>query len=173
MEWVRFSGSPLAYSVSEGDQGEPIEKGGTARQKSVTLVELGKKGERSITPLFLSPLRRLVIRTGLFQDFLLDPPSEDYLFLKLRDQELIPDAVARLRHNFPRLLGVRLLAREEELERRVSRADAAARRTPQELFEEFFSLVTGAPLTDSQKALFADALKQAQNVEKQEGMQSL
>lgn len=26
VEWVRFSGSPLAYSVSEGEQGEPIEK---------------------------------------------------------------------------------------------------------------------------------------------------
>ena len=125
-------------------------------------MELGKKGERTVTPISLTPLHRMVIRTGLFQDFLQQPPTEDYLFLKLRDQELIPDAVARLRHSFPRLLGIRLLARDAELERRVSRADAAAHRTPQALFEEFFSLVTGAPLTESQRELFADALRQAQ-----------
>lgn len=158
-DWVRFSGSPLAYSISEGEQAE---EGRLPREKSVTLVELGKKGERTVTPISLTPLHRMVIRTGLFQDFLQQPPTEDYLFLKLRDQELIPDAVARLRHSFPRLLGIRLLARDAELERRVSRADAAAHRTPQALFEEFFSLVTGAPLTESQRELFADALRQAQ-----------
>lgn len=44
---IRYCGAPLAYSVSEAGQ-----------EKSVTIAELGKKGEVTVRTIPLSPLRR-------------------------------------------------------------------------------------------------------------------
>ena len=44
---IRYCGAPLAYSVSEAGQ-----------EKSVTIAELGKKGEVTVRTVPLSPLRR-------------------------------------------------------------------------------------------------------------------
>ena len=54
---IRYCGAPLAYSVSEAGQ-----------EKSVTIAELGKKGEVTVRTVPLSPLRRLRKIRGSYEE---------------------------------------------------------------------------------------------------------
>ncbi len=94
---VRYSGTPMAYSVSEAGQ-----------EKSVTLVELKEKGDIEITPLLLHPLHQVRVLEGDVQS-LVDQACEDYVTVILNKDERIPnaDVQAYLRNAFPNLLEIR------------------------------------------------------------------
>lgn len=82
---VRYCGSPLKYSFSEANQ-----------QKSLTFVELGTKGELTLTQAPLHPLHDVRQLRGDYMT-LTDrrqyegTPVEDYLRITLTDEQDIPD----------------------------------------------------------------------------------
>ena len=63
---IRYCGTPLKYSFSESRQ-----------KKSVTLVELSAKGQRTVRTVPLTPRRDMVERRGCFQDFLTQRVPQD------------------------------------------------------------------------------------------------
>ena len=83
---MRYSGSPLKYAVDEAGS-----------EKSVTLVELGEKGELSVRLLPLRPKRDLRVITGSC-DQLCDPSlaSDDYVFAQLISDGPVLGAIHRL-----------------------------------------------------------------------------
>lgn len=93
----RYSGTPLACSVSEAGQ-----------QKSILNIELREKGQLLINELPLHPLRELRLLKGSLNELLLQP-SEDYVSVAISDKEEldIMDMQDRLRAAFPRLLEIR------------------------------------------------------------------
>lgn len=102
-EFFRYSGSPLAFSVSEAGQ-----------EKAVILVEMEKKGEIRTERLPLHPLRELRILQGNAAE-LLESPTTDYVTLLLTaESEESPDIRDRLRAAFPNLLEIRRLLPEEK-----------------------------------------------------------
>lgn len=58
-ETVRYSGSPLKYSISEA-----------SHSKSVTIVELGEKGEVRISTESLKPLRDIRVMKGTYDELM-------------------------------------------------------------------------------------------------------
>lgn len=97
-ESLRYSGSPLKYSLSE-----------YRHQKSVCLVELGEKGKVTIQTLPLHPLRDLRQVRGTYEavtarSFYGESNQEDYLHVVLTDEEEVPEAVGRLRVIYPNLM---------------------------------------------------------------------
>ena len=84
---MHYSGSPLKYSVDEANS-----------QKSVTIVELGEKGELSTRQIPLTPRRDLRVITGTIEQ-LCDPQlaSDDYVFAQLISQGPVLNAMSRLR----------------------------------------------------------------------------
>lgn len=96
-EYARYSGTPLATSVSEAGQ-----------QKGVLMVQMGEKGNVSVTVLPLTPLREVRVITGTLQE-VLAAGCGDYVRVVLTDRaELDPtDTVDRLRSVFPNLLEIR------------------------------------------------------------------
>lgn len=98
-ERIRYCGSPLKYSFSEVGQ-----------TKSITVVELGAKGELALSEIPLKPLRELHELRGSYaeltrQDYYRDTTlREDYVHITLTDDEDIPEAYAKLRVIYRRLM---------------------------------------------------------------------
>lgn len=152
-ETLRYSGTPLKYSFSEKDQ-----------EKSVALVELGAKGDISVSTLLLTPRRDLREIRGTYTELTLrdnyaGSKTEDYIHAVLTDENDVPNALARLRGIYPNLMKLDY----DNLRTRSSAVIAAEKRhrtmTGTELFAELFEKQNGQKLSDEQsayaKAVFA------------------
>lgn len=94
---MRYCGTPLKYSKKEA-----------STYKTVTLVDLGDKGDVRVRTIPLHPLRELRVLRGSFEDLLANGPDEgcedDYYFITLTDEIDPQNAAARLRERYKRLL---------------------------------------------------------------------
>ena len=96
-EYYRYSGTPLACSVSEAGQ-----------QKGVIAVELQEKGNISLSVLPLTPLHEVRVIRGSLEEVLKQGCS-DYVRVVLTDRTDLDviDMQDRVRHAFPNLLEIR------------------------------------------------------------------
>ena len=148
-EHVRYSGSPLKYSLSE-----------ERHQKSVTLIELGGAGEVQATQIPIPALRDVrTVRGTLSQ--LLDPAWHenknfgDYVFAEITDPgALYP--MEKLRTLFPRLLGLRFP--QEERAGLSLREIGGARERPgvQEHFIRFYKDIKGEDIPPAHLAVLRE-----------------
>lgn len=95
---IRYCGTPLKYSFSE-----------EAQQKSVTVVEMGKKGSVNIRTVDLVPMRDLKTVKVKYME-LVDKSFretlnlDDYYRVILTDEDDVPKAVSRLQAVYKNLL---------------------------------------------------------------------
>lgn len=153
---VRYSGSPLPYSVAEADHA-----------KSVTLVELDRGGGiPRVEEFALTPLRAVRVLTGAFATLLRSPPEGrlDFVAVRLTDATPVPDAQRRLAAVFPHLVGIDYVAAERAASAGVAAASAAVRAArPFELFAAFHAAMRdGATLSDAEGAVVASAIANAE-----------
>ena len=143
---LRYCGPPLKYSFSEARQ-----------HKSACFVELGPKGEVSITTALLTPKHDLREVRGSYME-LTDRRSyagtatDDYLHITLTDEQDVPDALARLRVIYPNLMR---LDYDNLRTRTQADLDAPAQteqKTPLEHFAAFYALQNNQPLSAEQAA---------------------
>lgn len=147
---VRYSGSPLKYSLSE-----------VRHVKSFTLVTLGQKGEIEIEQLPVTPLRDLRRIRGRLEELIAavgenPSDSDDYIHAVLTGPDVL-DPAARLRMVYPNLLHVEIEQRGRELDERAE-YDPMEHKTEDELFEDFFMHVHGRGLDDDQRAVIQDVI---------------
>ncbi|HJB67228.1 MAG TPA: exonuclease SbcCD subunit D [Candidatus Fournierella excrementigallinarum] len=146
-EEVRYCGSPLAYSVSEA-----------LGQKSVTVVDVGPKGQVRTKQVPLSPLRPLRRVQGPLEALLQSAvPSNDYIYARLTDQTPPLDPAARLRSVYPNLVRLEFVLPNVP-ETGAPALRQLALRTPRQLFEEFYRSVHGRELDDEEKTFLDDVL---------------
>ena len=143
---IRYCGAPLKYAVSEAEQ-----------EKSLTVVELGEKGVLKTRPVPLIPRRELRALRGTYLELTArgscagaDP--EDYLHITLTDEEDIPYAAARLRVFYPNLLKLDYDNTRTRMGVQIVDAGDVDRKTPMELFAEFYEKQNGQPLSEEQRA---------------------
>lgn len=93
----RYSGTPLACSVSEAGQ-----------EKGIILVEMGEKGDVKTQVLPLIPKRKVRVISGSLRE-VLEEACEDYVTVVLTDRVdyNVLDMQDRLRRAFPNLLEIR------------------------------------------------------------------
>lgn len=96
---ISYSGSLLKYSKSEA---------GTV--KAAQLIEIQGKAVH-VAPVHFPVLRDLRIIRGTFSQ-LLKEESEDLIYAELEDKSLIPDAMSRLKKNYPNALALEYVALE-------------------------------------------------------------
>ena len=145
-ERIRYCGTPLKYSFSE-----------VSHQKSVTVAELGGKGALSVRTIPLIPKRDMVELRGSYEELMRrsfyegTTYPEDYVHITLTDEEDVPEAMARLRvvyRNFMKLsydnTRTRCLAQ-------IDTAEDTEKKTPLELFAEFYEKQNGAALGEEQE----------------------
>lgn len=149
---IWYAGAPMKYSFSE-----------TRDTKSVNIVELRGQDPVTVTRRYLTPLREMRCIKGRLRD-LISPEtveaegvsSEDYIQATLTDREELIDPIGVLRSVYPNVMQI-LSQRYEEAgkDHYVSRLQGR-RREPQELFGDFYEMLTGEKLSESQRELVRD-----------------
>lgn len=95
---VRYSGSPVKYSIDEIKQ-----------NKSMTLVELKEKGDVVIETIPFVPLKDIRRIEGTYTELTdrssyIGTKTDDYLHVVLKDEQDVPDAFRKLRVIYPNIL---------------------------------------------------------------------
>lgn len=153
-ERIRYCGTPLKYSFSEAQH-----------QKSVTVVEMGEKGSRAVRTVPLEPKRDMVELRGTYEELTAksyyDGTSyrEDYVHITLTDEEDIPDAVSRLRVIYRNLMKLSYDNRRTRHRAEISGAEDVEKKTPLDLFSEFYALQNGTPPTEEQSEFLSGLIE--------------
>ncbi len=155
-ETVRYCGTPLKYSFSEAEQ-----------EKSVTVVELGKKGEVGIRTVPLRPLRDMRRIRGTYLEltalsFYQDTNREDYIQAVLTDEEDVPDGLMKLRVIYPNLMKLEYDNQRTRDNREISGTCEAEQKSELELFEEFYELQNNQPFSERQREFVMQLIQKIQ-----------
>ena len=142
---IRYSGTPLKYSFSE-----------TKQEKSVTIVELGAKGERAVRTLPLTPLHEVRELRGTYQelaarDSYQGTAVEDYLHITLTDEEEVVDAIGKLRAIYPNIVMLDYDNQRTRAQAKVEGAVGVEEKTPLALLEELYEKQNNQPMGEAQR----------------------
>lgn len=153
--YVRYSGTPLKYSLSEAPH-----------KKSVTVVELGdeleireiplkpmrdvRKIEASFETLVSAEFRETQVREGKSLD--------DYIYAVLTDEIDVSDAAAKLRGYYPNLMA---LTYNNSRTRSVANLDSenVDQKTPEEVFSDFFKEMNNREMDEDESEFVKDLIK--------------
>ena len=150
---IRYCGTPLKYSFSE-----------ISHEKSVSLVELGKKGDLSIRAIPLVPRRDMRQLRGSYMELTSKAAyegtaTEDYLHIILTDEEDVPEAIGKLRLIYPNILKLSYDNTRTRTDQVVGSAEDVRRRSPLELFGELYELQNNQPMSDVQSAYALELIR--------------
>ena len=152
---LRYSGSPLAYSFSEGDRTE----------KAVLLVDMDRSGAVSVQPIEVEPGRPVVLRRGRLKALLTQTDQVDdrtaYVRVELTDPTLPADARRLLGAHYPHLVEIGHLP--DRSERGPSQATSSEVRAlkPIEAVAQFWDELCDEPLTPSDEQVLAQVFAEA------------
>ncbi len=129
---IRYCGSPIINSLNEVGQ-----------EKSLTVAELGEKGELSIRAVPIKPLRAVREYKGTFEKlsdkkFYSGINTEEFVYITLTDEEDIPGAVHKLCKIYPYLLKLRYDNNRTRNASVVTPENNTDEETPTELFVRFY-----------------------------------
>ena len=163
MARVRYSGTPLKYSLSE-----------TSHKKSLTVIELGVKAEIGLAnidvrEIHLTPEHDVREIRGTFAE-LVSPEFQrkqladgfkldDYVYVKLTDENDVPDAALKLRGIYPNLMMLDYDNERTRNQKIVVGEGKAEQKTPMELFGEFFSDMTKRELNEEESEFVRDMIE--------------
>lgn len=152
-ETVRYCGTLLKYSFSEKDH-----------KKSVTIVELGAKGEVEIDEVALVPMHDMREIRGTYDDLMLKAnyegtDTDDYIHVVLTDENDVIDAIAKLRVVYPNLMKLSYDNKRTQRQQTITDAENVEKKTPLELFEEFYEKQNNQSMTDEQKKLSQELIE--------------
>ena len=157
---IRYCGTPLRYSFSE-----------MRDEKTVTVAELGSKGDLTLRTVPLTPLHGMRELRGEFdrliqKDFYEGTTlSTDYLRIILTDENEIPNAMGRLRSIYTNLLYLDYDNTRTRALAQIAAPEALAQRSPLELFAQFYEKQNGAPMSAEQEDFMAQLIEKLKEVE--------
>ena len=151
-ETVRYCGTPLKYSFSEAKH-----------QKSVTVVEMGEKGDVQVRTIPLKPLRDMLEIRGTYMELTdrsnyLGTAVDAYLHITLTDEEDVPDAVGRLRTVYPNLMKLDYDNHRTRNTATLNLTEDVERKSPLDLFAEFYEMQNGQAMTREQLEFSANLI---------------
>lgn len=85
--------------------------------------------------------------------------TDDYLHVILTDEEDVPDALARLRTIYPNIMKLDYDNRRTRASADPGMAEAIEKKSGVELFDEFYTLQNGQPLSEEQRAFAEEVLE--------------
>lgn len=144
-ERVRYSGTPLKYSLSEAKS-----------QKTVTVVELKEKGSLTVSEIPLTPMRELVEIRGRYEELTRRSYYEnttlqsDLVHVVLTDEEEVPDALGKLRIIYPFVMSLRYDNSRTQAQAQLQPGDSVPSRTPFELFSALYKAQNNADMSAEQ-----------------------
>ena len=150
---IRYCGTPLKYSFSEADH-----------HKSVTVVELGPRGDLRLTLRPLNPKHDLRKICGTFAEitsrsFYEGTATEDYLQVTLTDEDDVPEVVGKLRQIYPNLMKVVYDNTRTRTNQIIEGAEDVQHKSPMDLFEELYELQNNQPMSPQQRSFALELME--------------
>jgi exonuclease SbcD len=159
---VRYSGTPLKYSLSEANH-----------RKSLTVIELGVKTEMGfanidVREIPLTPMHDVREIRGTFAE-LVSPDFQrrqladgfkldDYVYVKLTDENDVPDAALKLRGIYPNLMMLDYDNERTRNQKITVGEGKVEQKTPMELFSEFFTDMTKREMNEEECEFVRDMI---------------
>ena len=139
---VRYSGSPLKYSLSEVNN-----------EKSVSLITVSGKGKLEIELVPVKPMRNMRHLKGKIKD-LLDKERitapEDFIYATLTDEEIVNDAMGIFQQVYPNTVKIDY---DNSHTREIELADIsriAEKRSFAELISDFYRQMYGCEISEEE-----------------------
>ncbi len=159
-ETIRYCGSPLKYSFSEAK-----------REKSVTMVDMGEKGQIHLRMLPLHPLHDLREIRGTYMEvtaksFYEGTCTDDYLHITLTDEEDVPNAMGKLRVIYPNLMKLDYNNRRTSMITHLEEGADVEHLSPMELFAQFYEKQNNQPMNQEQEDYMRRKMEQIWEEEK-------
>lgn len=150
---VRYCGTPLKYSFSEKDH-----------KKSVTIVNLEEKGNITIEEIPLVPMHDMREIKGTYEELMSKKnyegtDTDDYIHAVLTDENDVIDAMAKIRVVYPNLMKLSYDNKRTQSQQIVTDAENVDKKTPLELFEEFYEKQNNQEMTEEQKQLSRELIE--------------
>ena len=151
---VVYAGSPLAYSFSECMQ-----------EKSAVMVDLDANGVSKIVKIPLKPLHRMRKIKGRLEDLLSAKLTEhldweDYLQVTLTNEEELIDPIGTLRSVYPNVMQLVFEKKEKEMTGEFTTIETVNKKTPGELFNDFYSLIREKEMDETRRQVINDVIKE-------------
>lgn len=150
-ERVKYSGSPMKFSVSEATM-----------EKGVWIVDTDPFAIKWVPLPAVHDIHVLEESMATLTDpaFAKQYPQDDYYAIKLTDRQIIPDVMNRLRQFYPQILS---LGRKYGFENpRESHHKVNTKLAPDQLFANFFKETVGTTLNSEQEKIVKETLEQVQ-----------
>jgi exonuclease SbcD len=157
-ETIRYSGSPLAYSISE-------EK----HKKGYYIVELDEKGETTIEKRLLTPRRKMRTVEAKIDELLQHPVSEDYVFVKLLDENPVLQPMEKIRSVYPNAMHVERSIQRREFTESNEVTVSRHKTDDVSLLKAFYKEMKGLDLSEEKERLFVEVLQTVQEREGERG----
>ena len=151
---IRYSGTPLKYSFSESQD-----------KKSVTIVELGKKGNYTVKEILLRPLHDMVKKRGKFLE-VMNPANlgqidaDSFLHITLLDEQDVPEAFQRLAEVYPNLMQIEYDNLRTRERRSVQVRKEIAKMMPQDIFAQLYETMNNQTLSEKQQEYLMKKIEQ-------------
>lgn len=147
---IRYAGTPLKYSVSEADQ-----------NKSITVVEMGKKGEISYRYLPIHPLHDVRALRGKMEELAAqctEIPCHDYVSIVLTDEEAVQQPRDYLEKYYDHILEIQI---DNTRTRQIMEEEIPALKemSLEGAFMTFFQESTGRPMNEDEQKKFAQIIE--------------
>jgi exonuclease SbcD len=150
---VRYSGSPLKYSLKEVDHA-----------KSVAIVDIDADGSVEVRTVPLAPKRDVRIIKGTIDDLLKAAPSDgrchDLVGVQLTDKFTVVEPAQRLGKWYPHIIGIEYVDLATGPGAGAGSVDT--RRSALDLFTDFFKDMTGTDLDEADVQVVATAIRTAE-----------
>ncbi len=158
---IYYSGAPMKYSFSEA-----------VSNKYVNIVELGNKGEISVSRKFIKPLHEMRCIKGtlaeLIREDVVNAPEADpmdYIQVTLTNREELINPIGTLRSVYPNVLQI-LLEKNYKVEEEIYESRLTGeRKSTGELFASFYEMLTGGALDERQAEVIRQVAEEAEGVD--------
>lgn len=147
-EKIRYSGSPLKYSISEENH-----------KKGYLIVELDEQGNVTIEKKLLQPIRDMRTVEFSMEDLLKHPINDDYVFVRLLDETPVLSPMEKVRSVYPNAMHVerRIILSNDHEDTNVEKV-ARHKMDDLSLFRAFYQEVKQTEVTEETEAIFKEVL---------------
>lgn len=152
-EEVRYSGSPLKYSLSESNN-----------EKSVPVVTIEGKGKVRIELVPLKPLRDVRHIRGTLKELLgsqTEQTSEDFIYATLTDEEMIQDVMGIFQQIYPNTVRIDYDNTHTREIEQVDISKIAADRSFSDLIRDFYRQIYGCEISEEEMNVMRMAAREA------------
>ena len=150
---VRYSGSPLKYSLSEVNN-----------EKSAVLITVDEKGSADIELVPLKPMRNMRHVKGKIKE-LLDKSCvtapDDYIYATLTDEEIVSDAMAIFQQVYPNTVKIDYDNSHTRQIEQVDISKIAENRSFDDLVSDFYREMYGCEISDEEMDVMRTVAREA------------